>query len=194
MRDLYECLGVDRNADANSIKRAYRKRAASVHPDVNPGEEDEFRALVLARDILSDPNKRAHYDKSGEIPKQARPQLPAMMLIRQIGAQLAVKDPNGNLLSNIRSAIRKCVSDHESAKASVKTAIANTQIRWKEDETRAEILSQLDAEIRALEANLACYAEALQLLSGSKFEMPPVQNTQVYVTGGGYGGYTWVNG
>ncbi len=65
MADLYEILGVARNASEDEIKRAYRKRARTAHPDVG-GNEDEFKAVTHAYDILSDPQKRARFDRFGD--------------------------------------------------------------------------------------------------------------------------------
>ncbi|MFV0529036.1 MAG: molecular chaperone DnaJ [Lachnospiraceae bacterium] len=67
-RDLYEVLGVDRSADANTLKRAYRDLAKKYHPDVNPGDEEaekKFKEATNAYGILSDPEKRKQYDQFG---------------------------------------------------------------------------------------------------------------------------------
>ncbi|WP_436972001.1 DnaJ domain-containing protein [Nocardioides panacis] len=67
-RDSYEVLGVSRDADQSEIQRAYRKRARTLHPDVNkdPGAEEEFKELAEAYDVLSDPDQRKRYDAFGE--------------------------------------------------------------------------------------------------------------------------------
>lgn len=76
MRDPYDTLGVPRNADADAIKKAYRKLAREHHPDTaapnNPKSEDRFKDLSTAYDILSDTKKRAQYD-SGQIDATGNP-------------------------------------------------------------------------------------------------------------------------
>jgi molecular chaperone DnaJ len=67
-RDYYEVLGVPRDADARTIKTAYRKLAMKYHPDRNPGDptaEDQFKEAAEAYEVLSDDDKRRLYDRGG---------------------------------------------------------------------------------------------------------------------------------
>ena len=68
MADFYQILGVSRDADADTLKKAYRKLARQYHPDVNkePGAEDKFKEIGKAYEALSDPETRARYDQFGE--------------------------------------------------------------------------------------------------------------------------------
>lgn len=67
-RDYYEILGVDKNADAQEIKKAYRKVAIKYHPDKNPGNkaaEEKFKEAAEAYEVLSNDDKKARYDRYG---------------------------------------------------------------------------------------------------------------------------------
>jgi molecular chaperone DnaJ len=68
MRDYYEILGVNRDADGDAIKKAYRKLALKYHPDRNGGAEDaegRFKEATQAYEVLRDPQKRSAYDRFG---------------------------------------------------------------------------------------------------------------------------------
>jgi molecular chaperone DnaJ len=67
-RDYYEILGVGKSANADEIKKAYRKIALKYHPDRNPGDKDaeeHFKEAAEAYDVLSNPDKKARYDRYG---------------------------------------------------------------------------------------------------------------------------------
>ena len=71
-KDPYDVLGVKRDASPDEIRKAYRRHAKKLHPDLNPGDkgaEGKFKELNAANDLLSDPDKRAKFDR-GEIDAQ----------------------------------------------------------------------------------------------------------------------------
>ena len=72
--DFYDLLGVGRNATEDQLKKAFRRLARQHHPDANPDDADaetRFKEIALAYETLSDPQKRAHYDRFGAPPGAA---------------------------------------------------------------------------------------------------------------------------
>lgn len=67
-QDLYDLLGVARDADGDAIKKAYRRLARQLHPDVNPDPEsqEKFKQVSMAYEVLSDPQKRSAYDRGAD--------------------------------------------------------------------------------------------------------------------------------
>ncbi len=73
-RDLYEVMGVARDADPDALRKAYRKLARKFHPDASPGDkkaEERFKEISHAYDVLSDAEKRKAYDEFGDVSLQA---------------------------------------------------------------------------------------------------------------------------
>ncbi|MEL6930705.1 MAG: DnaJ C-terminal domain-containing protein [Cyanobacteria bacterium J06600_6] len=73
-KDYYQILGVNKNASADDIKKAYRKLARKYHPDLNQGDkkaETRFKEVNEAQEVLSDPDKRSKYDRYGQYWSQA---------------------------------------------------------------------------------------------------------------------------
>ncbi|MBT3934099.1 MAG: DnaJ domain-containing protein, partial [Bacteroidetes bacterium] len=74
-RDYYEILGVNRNAAADEIKKAYRQMAIKFHPDKNPDNkeaEEKFKEAAEAYEVLSDQDKRSRYDRFGHAGMQGQ--------------------------------------------------------------------------------------------------------------------------
>jgi DnaJ-class molecular chaperone len=98
MRDLYSVLGVARDASDEEVKRAYRRLAKRLHPDVNPGKhgvEQQFKEATAAYELLSDPEKRKRYDR-GEIDAEGRE--------RGLGAGFGGFRPGGGTAAGPRGA------------------------------------------------------------------------------------------
>ena len=79
--DYYETLGVQRGADTEEVRKAYRKLARKYHPDLNPGDksaEDRFKNVQEAYDVLSDSKKRQMYDQFGFYSENGYPTPPPL--------------------------------------------------------------------------------------------------------------------
>src|SRR4030095_11571020 len=73
-KDYYKILGVEKNATADEIKKAYRKLAVKLHPDLNPNDKEaqkKFQEINEANEVLSDPEKSKKYDQYGKDWKHA---------------------------------------------------------------------------------------------------------------------------
>ena len=89
--DLYNVLGVSRDADPDVIKKAFRKLAMKFHPDKNPGSQAEarFKEVNQAYEVLSDPSRRALYDEFGEDSLAQGFDAERARIMRQYGARAA---------------------------------------------------------------------------------------------------------
>ena len=73
-RDYFKVLELERGADADAVKKAFRRLARQYHPDVNPGDasaEARFKEISEAYEVLSDPEKRQRYEQFGQYWNQA---------------------------------------------------------------------------------------------------------------------------
>src|ERR671931_1806631 len=95
----YEVLGVKPDASVDEIRKTYRKLAKQFHPDLNPGKpeaEARFKAISAAYDLLSDPEKRARYDR-GEIDESGAERPRGFYRSHAEGAQGWKYQPEGGL-------------------------------------------------------------------------------------------------
>jgi len=105
MTDLYQALGVPKDSDATTIKRAFRKKASEAHPD--KGGDAATMALVnRAHDVLSDPERRSRYDSTGEIGELKAPADEAGELLMAAFASCMDK-PEGQFMVAVREKLEQ---------------------------------------------------------------------------------------
>ncbi len=88
-RDLYSVLGIAKNAEEDAIKKAFRKLAVKYHPDKNPGKanEEKFKEINRAHEVLSNKEKRTLYDEFGEESLQQGFDAERARMVRNFGAR-----------------------------------------------------------------------------------------------------------
>lgn len=127
MKDLYDILGINKDATAADIKAAFRKRAKEQHPDTHEGTEAAMQDINRAYAILKDPTKRKAYDKGGEDAANESRRDRAVSYAVQIAGQLIEKNP-----------------------PDIKQAINNLLESWKRSYTSGR--RNKDRELRSIQA------------------------------------------
>jgi curved DNA-binding protein CbpA len=120
MENLYDILGVKKDASTAEIRKAYKKRAGEYHPDKNPDDPEatvKFQALVKAYDILKDSEKRAQYDETGKVDNEPTIEDLAIDIITKSFLDISEKsdfEPRNYLqdvTKAIQNALRQCMMD-----------------------------------------------------------------------------------
>jgi len=101
LMDHYEMLGIEKGATRKEIKKAYKAMASKSHPDKG-GDPKTHQALTVAYNILSDPNRRDQYDRTGDA-NQAAPQARWEILIRSLFDILISQNFQGHIIKEARS-------------------------------------------------------------------------------------------
>ena len=151
--DPYSALGVPRDADGDTIKRAFRKKAKASHPDLHGGSKEAFLPVQRAYDILSDADRRARYDQFGEdgeldIDKEAAKTLVA--IIKQVVEVSDVK--RTDMMEMTRRYIVKQAEAGTAEIKKLKLKIAHWQEASKRTKAKKNnfVLLAFDAEISNL--------------------------------------------
>jgi curved DNA-binding protein CbpA len=184
--NYYELLGVPRDADEKTIKRAYRKLAQKAHPDRPGGDETKMAALAVAYETLTSPERRARYDQTGD----TRAHLPSIdqqahQAIMHLFGQLAEQMPeHGDIIEEIKNQIRKNqgqMRDQIEAGRKLLAAFEQRRARLKHkgegrnfiDDFLAERIAQLREQPRMIGANIEIGSRAIELLQAYQDNPPP---------------------
>lgn len=165
MKPHYETLGVSEDATPGEIKRAYRSRAASAHPDKKSGNQDEMVAINHAFDVLGDPKRRLLYDATGQdsqrpIEEQCRG------LLMQAFQQALAKGSN-TILKDVRWFIKEAEAKTVESQREARKAIKELQSRRKKIKSKGKenvFHMIVDQEIKKMEQNIAVMDEGLKVV------------------------------
>lgn len=168
----YEVLGVDRNADLDAIKRAYRELAKKHHPDAG-GDRAKFEEITLAYETLSDSERRAKYDADGVIDGSAAPPDPlragAIQIIHAMVNEVLQQIGDGPIYDNIigkmkeggRRGIDKIAGDIIAMKAQVKL-LRKFAKRFSAKKDNI-VAGMIEAKAAGIENNIPRAEQALKL-------------------------------
>lgn len=200
VRDLYEVLGVARDASLSAIKAAYRRRAKDLHPDAG-GDPEDFRLLKLAHDVLSDPERRKIYDEAGDLPETPPEGHQQARLYAAVGDTLLrilpqIKSPNyEDVLALLREAVahqlRLTADQIPAVEQSLEklTAIASrVQVKEGENILRSLIESRQESTRRQYEALLQereLYEDVQQFLDGYQYYVQ-IETVLISTDGGAF--------
>lgn len=182
MTDLYETLGVPRDADEKAIRKAYRSKSKKAHPDAG-GSDKEFNELNHAMEVLTDPDRRARYDATGEH-EQAQPdnlQAQALNFIALLFKQLMGQSPATTLdyPRVIEKHILEMLAHSGAQRAVVNQKIAQMErLRGRFSADGQDVMSAMvESEIAEARAPLAqadasdkMMATALEIVKRHKFK------------------------
>lgn len=185
MKNLYEILDVRKDASESDIKKAYRKKAQSSHPDKEGGDEELFKAVQKAYEILSDANKRKHYDETGE---ESKGNLNNDVIESLIGIVLNVVQGNdvkrNNILETAITLVHRQQDAHRSKRKQAETQyerLAEAARRIKCVEGKENILklalesqaSWIKIAIEEIDKVLSIGEEILVVISDYSYETDP---------------------
>lgn len=106
----YNTLNVNPDDDQADIKKAYRKAAASAHPDREGGDAEKFHEIRLAYEVLSDPERRQRFDETGETEQQRTTQSMAeVRLVQLFNTVIQQESFNGDIIGNCRQYINDAI-------------------------------------------------------------------------------------
>lgn len=188
MTSLYTILDVENDASQEDIKKAYRKKAQAHHPDKEGGDEELFKEIQKAYEILSDANKRKHYDETGE---ESKDNLNNEVIESLIGIVLNVIQGNdvkrNNILATAITLVNRQQDTHRSKRKQatleherlVEAARRITCVKGKENILKLAIESQanrIKLAMREIDKVLAIGEEILVVIADYSYETDQPQS------------------
>jgi curved DNA-binding protein CbpA len=185
-KTLYDVLGVDDEADEKVIKKAYREKVKTCHPDIG-GDPLEFQEVQRAYDVLSDPERRAKYDNTGEVDDEAKQENPAIRILADIFERVvdSKMPPTMNYVESMKEILRNSLSEIQSATTNNKGARSRYNVlikkfkkknNPKDNMFKAALEAKLrdcDEKERSINGAKAGLEAALKMLDDYEFEVDP---------------------
>lgn len=168
MKQHYETLGVPEDATPEQIKRAYRSRAASAHPDKKSGNEDEMVKINRAFDVLGDPDRRLLYDATGQDSQRPIDEQVRGLLMQ--GFQQALGKGSNTILKDVRWFVKEAEAKTVEGQREAKKAIKELESRRKKIKSKGKenIFHMIvDKEIQGLKQNIAVMNEGLKVVAAA---------------------------
>lgn len=182
MNSLYTILDVEQDASPEDIKKAYRKKAQQLHPDKENGDEELFKQVKAAYEVLSDELKRKHYDETGELVQEFEdsPVIQALIeIVLKLASQLDIV--HTDLISVCRVNVQATQKQHQQNKENIlQTAnrFRDAADRIKVAEGQENILKQallseaenLDAQAKQVQVLLDIGDRILKMLENYSYD------------------------
>jgi curved DNA-binding protein CbpA len=199
-RNLYDVLRITKFADLDAIRASFRKIAKEVHPD-HGGSAEEFATIKRAYDILSDPEARAHYDATGEVPDREPDNQEAMALnaiANMIQTVIATEHATGDPLQAMRTALANDTQNAQRAIEELERKARRCEKLGKRFKTTrgldpigaafAQQIEQAKSQIAGHKQAIATMERALAILKDYQFEREVVSDYMPYQERPGDGG------
>lgn len=179
----YQTLGVDKIASQDEIKRAYRMLAQKLHPDKPDGDIEQFQRVQKAYEVLSDPDRRANYDQTGNDSSPNYEQI-AYSRTAQLFAEIIESDKKGDLIDIAVKLVHAAIEQSKIKITMSESGIKKQEKKLNRISSKGEnIFSDvLSAKINSLRETIELHTEeikifelVLSLIQNHKDENPDVQ-------------------
>lgn len=198
--DLYDALGVPRDATTSEIKKAFREKSKHLHPDAAPTSDgEEFRRMSSAYAVLVNPEKRERYDRTGSPDGADNTTAQALSIIQGMVAkvldELDDRPVINDIVANMREYLRDRIAEHKNGIAALRKKASRTEKLAKRFKVKSKakrgdnllrgIVEGKAAEMRRAVANgeaaIATFELALKIIEDSDFDPEEVARPMMYV-------------